>query len=136
MAAADRYFEVSGRRLTYEYVLLADINDQPQHARELATLLRGRTALLNVIPYNRIAGLPYKTPTTAAQQRFREILETGKCLRMIAWAMRPVAADHGLIQLILLINLIYLLHLLILISLVQPAGLGERLLVVSIRPPV
>lgn len=75
LAAADRYFEISGRRLTYEYVLLADINDQPQHARELATLLRGRTALLNVIPYNRVAGLPYKTPTPAAQKRFREILE-------------------------------------------------------------
>lgn len=75
LAAADRYFEASGRRLTYEYVLLAGINDQPQHARELATLLRGRTALLNVIPYNRVAGLPYKTPAPAAQKRFREILE-------------------------------------------------------------
>lgn len=75
LAAADRYFEVSGRRLTYEYVLLAGINDQPQHARQLAMLLRGRTALLNVIPYNRVAGLPYKTPTPAAQRRFREILE-------------------------------------------------------------
>lgn len=75
LAAADRYFEVSGRRLTFEYVLLADINDQPQHARELALLLRGRTALLNVIPYNWVAGLPYKTPTPAAQRRFREILE-------------------------------------------------------------
>ncbi len=75
LAAADRYFEISGRRLTYEYVLLADINDRPQHARELATLLRGQTALLNVIPYNRVAGLPYKTPTPTAQRHFREILE-------------------------------------------------------------
>ena len=39
LAAADRYFEVSGRRLTYEYVLLAGINDQPEHAHELAHLL-------------------------------------------------------------------------------------------------
>jgi len=75
LAAADRYFEVSGRRLTYEYVLLADVNDQPRHARELAALLRGRAALLNVIPYNRVAGLPYKTPTPTAQRRFHEILE-------------------------------------------------------------
>jgi 23S rRNA (adenine2503-C2)-methyltransferase len=75
LAAADRYFEVSGRRLTYEYVLLAGINDQPEHARELAQLLRGRNALLNVIPYNPVAGLPYRTPSAAAIKRFREILE-------------------------------------------------------------
>jgi 23S rRNA (adenine2503-C2)-methyltransferase len=75
LAAADRYFELSGRRLTFEYVLLAGINDQPQHARELAALLRGRTAMLNVIPYNPVAGLPFETPSPAAQRTFREILE-------------------------------------------------------------
>ena len=63
LAAADRYFEVSGRRLTFEYVLLADVNDAPEHARQLAGLLAGREALLNVIPYNPVAGLPYGTPT-------------------------------------------------------------------------
>ena len=40
LAAADRYFEASGRRLTFEYVLLADLNDRPEHARQLAALLR------------------------------------------------------------------------------------------------
>jgi len=74
LAAADRYFEVSGRRLTFEYVLLAGLNDQPQHARELAARLRGRTALLNVIPYNPVAGLPYVTPSPGAINRFRDIL--------------------------------------------------------------
>ena len=72
--AADHYFEVSGRRLTFEYVLLGGINDQPQHAHKLAKLLSGRLALLNVIPYNPVAGLPYHAPTRAAQQRFLEIL--------------------------------------------------------------
>lgn len=75
LAAADRYFEASGRRLTFEYVLLAGINDQPQHARQLAALLQGRTALLNVIPYNPVLDLSYKTPSPSAQRRFREILE-------------------------------------------------------------
>ncbi len=74
IAAADRYLEVSNRRLTFEYVLLAGINDQPQHARELAMLLRGRTAFLNVIPYNPVAGLPYQTPSGNAVNRFRDIL--------------------------------------------------------------
>lgn len=75
LAAADRYFEVSGRRLTFEYVLLAEINDAPEHARQLARLLAGREALLNVIPYNPVAGLPYETPTPERRQAFRAILE-------------------------------------------------------------
>lgn len=72
--AADRYFEASGRRLTFEYVLLGGLNDQPHHARELAALLVGRMALLNVIPYNPVAGLSYQTPGETARERFTEIL--------------------------------------------------------------
>ena len=75
LAAADRYFEITKRRLTFEYVLLGDVNDQPHHAEQLGRLLRGRSMLLNVIPYNPVAGLPYRTPTREAQHRFREILE-------------------------------------------------------------
>ncbi len=74
--AADHYFESSGRRLTFEYVLLADLNDQQVHARKLAALLHGRTALLNVIPYNPVAGLPYCTPSAKAVSRFVEILRS------------------------------------------------------------
>jgi 23S rRNA (adenine2503-C2)-methyltransferase len=76
LAEADHYFERSGRRLTFEYVLLAGINDSREHALELARLLAGRTALLNVIPYNPVAGLPYRTPTAAAQRTFRQTLES------------------------------------------------------------
>ena len=75
--AADRYFEVSGRQLTFEYVLLADVNDAPEHARQLARLLAGREALLNVIPYNPVAGLPYRTPSPERREAFRAILEHG-----------------------------------------------------------
>lgn len=74
MDAADRYFAVSGRRLTFEYVLLAGINDAHEHAKQLADLLKGRCQLLNVIPYNPVAGLPYKTPSAAAVTRFRQVL--------------------------------------------------------------
>lgn len=77
MEAADEYYGVTGRRLTFEYVLLAELNDRPEHARELVALLRGRNALLNVIPYNPVAGLPYRTPSPEAQQRFRAELERG-----------------------------------------------------------
>jgi 23S rRNA (adenine2503-C2)-methyltransferase len=76
LSESDRYFEASGRRLTFEYVLLGGLNDAPEHARELAFRLLGRTALLNVIPYNPVAGLPYSTPAAESQRRFREILES------------------------------------------------------------
>ncbi len=77
LESADDYFAASGRRLTFEYVLLADLNDQPEHASQLVRLLAGRTALVNVIPYNPVAGLPYRTPSAEAQQAFRQILERG-----------------------------------------------------------
>jgi 23S rRNA (adenine2503-C2)-methyltransferase len=41
----------------------------------LAQLLRGRLALVNVIPYNPVAGLPYRSPSRSARERFVEILE-------------------------------------------------------------
>jgi 23S rRNA (adenine2503-C2)-methyltransferase len=75
LAEADHYFDLSGRQLTFEYVLLAGVNDSPEHAHELARLLGRRTALVNVIPFNPVSGLPYRTPSTAAQQTFRRILE-------------------------------------------------------------
>ena len=75
MAAAENYFQVSGRKLTFEYVMLKDINDGEHHAQQLAALLRSQTALLNVIPYNPVAGLPYETPSEKKIRRFRQILE-------------------------------------------------------------
>ena len=77
LAAADEYFELTGRRVTYEYVLLADVNDQPEHARQLLQLLRGRPALINVIPYNPVPSLPYRRPSSAATAQFVDILTHG-----------------------------------------------------------
>jgi 23S rRNA (adenine2503-C2)-methyltransferase len=70
LAAADEYFEQTGRRVTFEYVLLAGVNDRPDHARQLAALLRGRPALVNLIPYNPVPGLPFRTPSASATARF------------------------------------------------------------------
>ena len=77
LAAADRYWEASGRRLTFEYVLLGGLNDAPAQARALVRLLLGRQALLNVIPYNPVAGLPYREPSAAARTAFLELLREG-----------------------------------------------------------
>ena len=74
VAAADEYFAANGRRLTFEYVLLGGLNDHAEHARQLVALLRERTAMLNVIPYNPVDGLAYRTPSDAAVERFTSIV--------------------------------------------------------------
>jgi len=74
MAAADRYWEASGRRLTFEYVLLGGVNDAPDQAADLARLLGGRAALVNIIPYNAVAGMPWKEPTASSRERFLDVL--------------------------------------------------------------
>lgn len=76
LSAADRYFDASGRRLTFEYVLLGGVNDAPEHAQELAQRLKHRTVMLNVIPYNPVEGLPYTTPSKRSIAEFRQILES------------------------------------------------------------
>jgi len=76
MAAADRYWETSGRRLTFEYVLLGGVNDSPDDAARLAQLLGGRAALVNVIPYNAVAGMPWKEPTAVSRERFLDVLRS------------------------------------------------------------
>lgn len=78
LAAADRYAEATGRRVSYEYVLLAGVNDELGHAQALARLLRGRLAHVNLIPFNPAPGLPYKRPTDPRVDAFRRaLLELG-----------------------------------------------------------
>src|SRR5262249_33126891 len=63
LAAADYFFDKTGGRVTSEYVVLGKQNDQPQHARQLIGLLRGRKAHVNLIPWNEVPGLPFRRPT-------------------------------------------------------------------------
>jgi 23S rRNA (adenine2503-C2)-methyltransferase len=77
LAAADEFFERTGRRVTYEYVLLSGINDRPEDARRLVRLLRGRPALVNLIPYNPVPELPYRRPSPGVTARFAAALTDG-----------------------------------------------------------
>jgi 23S rRNA (adenine2503-C2)-methyltransferase len=70
LEAADYFFEKTGRQVTFEYVLLRGLNDDPSQARALAGLLRGRHAHVNLIPFNDVAGLPYRRPTQQALEAF------------------------------------------------------------------
>jgi 23S rRNA (adenine2503-C2)-methyltransferase len=74
LSAADYFFEKTSRQVTFEYVLLGGINDSTACARELADKLRGRQAHLNLIPYNDVAGLPYRRPETEAITSFAAVL--------------------------------------------------------------
>jgi 23S rRNA (adenine2503-C2)-methyltransferase len=74
LEAADYFFEKTGRQVTYEYVLLGGVNDSYANAEELARLLRGRQAHVNLIPFNDVDGLPYQRPTDEALADFVERL--------------------------------------------------------------
>jgi len=75
LLAADDYFEMTGRRISYEYVLMSGINDRPEHAEELASLMRGRNAHVNLIPMNGVSELVMTAPGDPDTQQFLEILE-------------------------------------------------------------
>jgi 23S rRNA (adenine2503-C2)-methyltransferase len=66
--------EQNGRSVTFEYVMLDGVNDQPEHARELAQLLRGKPAKLNLIPFNPFPGTAYRRSPQSAIERFRDEL--------------------------------------------------------------
>jgi 23S rRNA (adenine2503-C2)-methyltransferase len=61
-------------RITFEYVLLAGVNDSPEDARQLARLLAGVKAKVNLIPLNAAPGIPFGRPTDAAVDRFARVL--------------------------------------------------------------
>jgi 23S rRNA (adenine2503-C2)-methyltransferase len=61
-------------RITFEYVLLAGVNDSPDDARRLAALLAGLKAKVNLIPLNAAPGIPFDRPSDAAVNRFGKVL--------------------------------------------------------------
>ncbi|MGF1602571.1 MAG: 23S rRNA (adenine(2503)-C(2))-methyltransferase RlmN [Thermosynechococcaceae cyanobacterium] len=69
------YVEITGRRVTFEYILLSGVNDQPEHAKELVQHLRGFQSHVNLIPYNPISEVDYQRPQGDDMQTFLQILE-------------------------------------------------------------
>jgi 23S rRNA (adenine2503-C2)-methyltransferase len=87
-------------------VLLGGENDSVADARRLAGLLGGRAALVNVIPYNAVAGLPWREPTDEARERFVAALRAaglnvqirrrkGARIAAACGQLRRLAAGHG-----------------------------------------
>jgi len=76
LLAMDEYARETKRDITYEYTLLAGINDRIEHAEELAQLLRGKQCTVNLIPYNPVQGLRLNRPEKEAIIAFRDCLDS------------------------------------------------------------
>jgi 23S rRNA (adenine2503-C2)-methyltransferase len=76
---ACRKFPLKRRaRITFEYVLLKDINDTPEDARRLVKLLGNIRCKVNLIPLNEAVGIPFERPSDARVNRFAEILANAR----------------------------------------------------------
>src|SRR4051812_17650382 len=71
------YFDQTGREITFEYILLAGVNDRAEHARQLLKLCKSIRANVNLIRYNEVSSLPYGRPKSEDVVRFQEILREG-----------------------------------------------------------
>ncbi|MCS7051802.1 MAG: 23S rRNA (adenine(2503)-C(2))-methyltransferase RlmN, partial [Thermomicrobium sp.] len=76
LAACRRYVVKTGRRVTFEYVLIDGVNDDEKTAAELGRLLRGLLCHVNLIPYNPTPAAPLlRRPSAERIERFRRVLE-------------------------------------------------------------
>ncbi|MFT3831363.1 MAG: 23S rRNA (adenine(2503)-C(2))-methyltransferase RlmN [Opitutaceae bacterium] len=73
--AAKEFSEKHGRMLTLEFILIEDVNDSLDQAERLAAIARDLHAHVNLIPYNTVAGLEWKRPSLARQEKFAAVLE-------------------------------------------------------------
>ena len=76
MDAVKYYIQKTNRRVTFEYILLRDVNDSEACAKELARLIKGINAYVNLIPYNEVITKPYKKVTKEKAEAFYHILDT------------------------------------------------------------
>ncbi len=65
----------NGRSITFEYVMLDGVNDKPEHARQLARLMRGRPAKLNLIPFNVFPGTRYRRSAACGNREIPRHIE-------------------------------------------------------------
>ena len=70
-----KYLEKTNRRITFEYILLKDVNDSLECAEELAKLVKGINCYINLIPYNETNNLDFKRTNTVQIMRFYDILK-------------------------------------------------------------
>ncbi len=95
-SACQAWFETSGREITLEYLLLREVNDRVEHARQLAKVASSMRARINLIRYNEVKGLPYQRPSTVDVREFQRILRRhGVNATIRASRGRDIAAACG-----------------------------------------
>ncbi len=92
------YVQVTGRRVTFEYILLAGVNDLPEHAQELVKLLKGFQTHVNLIPYNPISEVDYQRPKSDRIATFTNILQQKQITVSVRYS-RGLEADAACGQL-------------------------------------
>ncbi|HIK37887.1 MAG: 23S rRNA (adenine(2503)-C(2))-methyltransferase RlmN [Geminocystis sp.] len=98
LADCREYVKTTGRRVTFEYILLAGVNDLPSHAKQLASLVRGFQSHVNLIPYNPISQAHYQRPSLERINRFLQILKQEKIAATVRYS-RGLSADAACGQL-------------------------------------
>jgi 23S rRNA (adenine2503-C2)-methyltransferase len=94
--AAKHYFARTGREVTIEYLLLRQVNDRPEHARQLAEVARRLRSNVNLIRYNEVKGLPFARPATNDVWQFQQVLHNaGINTHIRASRGRDIAAACG-----------------------------------------
>ena len=78
IAACEDYQGQKGRMLTFEYILIAGVNDSVEQAKPLAALAKKLFAKVNLIPYNQVGGLPWERPAEEVCEEFLIALERQK----------------------------------------------------------
>jgi len=73
--AAQAYGDRTGRRVSYEWVMLAGVNDTERDAKELGALLAGRLAHVNLIPFNPVDDTPFHAPERKSIRTFKEMVQ-------------------------------------------------------------
>lgn len=82
--------------ITFEYILIKDLNDQPEHARELVRRLHGIPCKINLLLYNENPNVPFKRPDPQSVTRFQEILSQHDLLNFIRHSRgRDISAACG-----------------------------------------
>ena len=76
LRAGNDYASQTGRRVTYEYILLGGVNDTEEHARQLAKILSGQLANVNLIPVNPVDERNFQRPTNKSVKKFFHFLNT------------------------------------------------------------
>jgi len=74
ITTCERYFEKTGRRISYEYAMIKDVNDSEECAKKLASLLKGSGSHVNLIPLNSIEESPLKPSKPETVRRFQDTL--------------------------------------------------------------